>query len=310
MLDLSDKHSPVAASRAPAAANAPDAAASDLFPVEGRRYRHYKGSLYEVQGRCVVEATMEPGVLYRPVDPQQRGLPFMRPLNDFASTVGSSGQLRFTLLHEPSRDALRQFLPERVLPDDALDNVLRRHASPGRFYHDHRHVLRAFERAQEYSLFLTPEQCVALLFQRASFLPGAPDDVCARLSCAALSDAAGHLDFFDLAAACRFIEEACVLKPTSRDAAVLCDLNQAVLAEEAAEFCAADELLWLENRHLLDRTNPRKDFDTRRLKFLLSRVESGPLFSDECRHLETPARNNIEALRQAWVSKYGKDKKS
>lgn len=309
MLDLSDKHNPAVAAHALAAAQTLEAPPLDSSPAAGRRYRHYKGGLYEVTGRCVVEATKEAGVLYRAVDPLQQNLLYMRPLGDFSSPVGSGGQLRFALLHEPAEDSLRHFLPPQVLPEASLTSVLQWHAAPGRFYHSPRHVLRAFERAQEYTLLLTPEQCAALLFQRIAFLPGAPDEVCARLSCAAMSETALRLNFFDAQAACRLVEEACLLKPTSRDAAIICDLNQAVLAEDAVEFCAADELLWLENRHLLDRTHPRKDFDTRRLKFLLSRVEAGPLFSDECRHLETPARNNIEALRQAWVAKYGKDKK-
>lgn len=55
----------------------------------GTRLRHYKGGLYEVIDYCLIEASLETGVLYRPL-----GAPgttadvlWMRPLARFADPV-------------------------------------------------------------------------------------------------------------------------------------------------------------------------------------------------------------------------------
>ena len=32
----------------------------------GTQLRHYKGGLYNVVGTCLIEATLKPGVLYKP----------------------------------------------------------------------------------------------------------------------------------------------------------------------------------------------------------------------------------------------------
>ncbi len=49
----------------------------------GTRLRHYKGGLYEVAGYCLIEATLETGVLYRPLGADGKpkaDLLWMRPL--------------------------------------------------------------------------------------------------------------------------------------------------------------------------------------------------------------------------------------
>lgn len=78
---------------------------NDLPPVErpwpaGTRLRHYKGGLYEVAGYCLIEATLETGVLYRPLAAQgtaHEDLLWMRPLARFSDQVetDSGPQPRF-----------------------------------------------------------------------------------------------------------------------------------------------------------------------------------------------------------------------
>ena len=52
----------------------------------GTVLRHYKGGRYRVTGYCVVEATLDTGVLYEPLD-GPAGLTWMRPLPQFRDTV-------------------------------------------------------------------------------------------------------------------------------------------------------------------------------------------------------------------------------
>lgn len=67
----------------------------DLPPLErpwpaGTRLRHYKGGLYEVAGYCLIEATLETGVLYRPLGEDgtpKADLLWMRPLGMFFDRV-------------------------------------------------------------------------------------------------------------------------------------------------------------------------------------------------------------------------------
>jgi len=56
-------------------------AASQLTP--GAQFRHYKGGLYTVLGACLIEATLQPGVLYRPCQGDQQDVIWMRPLANF-----------------------------------------------------------------------------------------------------------------------------------------------------------------------------------------------------------------------------------
>lgn len=53
----------------------------------GTRLRHYKGGLYEVTGACIIEATLETGVLYRPLQGDATGLTWMRPASAFFERV-------------------------------------------------------------------------------------------------------------------------------------------------------------------------------------------------------------------------------
>lgn len=79
----------------------------DLPPLErpwplGARLRHYKGGLYEVAGYCLIEATLETGVLYRPLgaDGQPKSdLLWMRPLARFGDLIetGEGSVPRFQL---------------------------------------------------------------------------------------------------------------------------------------------------------------------------------------------------------------------
>lgn len=61
----------------------------------GCRLRHYKGGVYEVVGACVIEATGETGILYRPLQGDATDLLWMRPASAFDDLVATpQGEVR------------------------------------------------------------------------------------------------------------------------------------------------------------------------------------------------------------------------
>ncbi len=61
----------------------------------GVRLQHYKGGLYRVEGACLIEATLETGILYRPEQGNSTHLLWMRPAAAFDELVDTDhGQVR------------------------------------------------------------------------------------------------------------------------------------------------------------------------------------------------------------------------
>jgi hypothetical protein len=56
----------------------------------GTILRHYKGGHYAVVGSCLIEATLKPGVLYKPLQGDMQDVVWMRPLAEFADLVASA----------------------------------------------------------------------------------------------------------------------------------------------------------------------------------------------------------------------------
>ena len=68
--------------------------------LPGTRLRHYKGGLYEVVGTCLIESTLKPGVLYRPLQGDSQNITWFRPMTEFQDKVATPhGQVpRFVLV--------------------------------------------------------------------------------------------------------------------------------------------------------------------------------------------------------------------
>ena len=61
----------------------------------GRLVRHYKGGLYRIEGACLIEATRETGILYRPQQGDAAHLLWMRPAPAFDEFVDTDqGRVR------------------------------------------------------------------------------------------------------------------------------------------------------------------------------------------------------------------------
>jgi hypothetical protein len=67
------------------------------------RLRHYKGGLYNVVGTCLIEATLKPGVLYKPQQGDSQDVIWMRPMSEFQDMIATQdGSIpRFVLISEP-----------------------------------------------------------------------------------------------------------------------------------------------------------------------------------------------------------------
>jgi hypothetical protein len=77
------------------------------FPP-GTRLRHYKGGLYTVVGSCLIEATLQPGVLYKPQQGDSQDVTWMRPLAEFHDLVTTAEGVvpRFVQMADPKEKAL------------------------------------------------------------------------------------------------------------------------------------------------------------------------------------------------------------
>ena len=55
----------------------------------GTQLRHYKGGLYTVVGSCLIEATLQPGVLYKPLQGDSQDVLWLRPLAEFHDQIST-----------------------------------------------------------------------------------------------------------------------------------------------------------------------------------------------------------------------------
>ncbi|MDI1247085.1 MAG: DUF1653 domain-containing protein [Rhodoferax sp.] len=53
----------------------------------GANLRHYKGGRYTVVGACVIEATLETGILYQPCQGDSQDILWLRPMSAFDEMV-------------------------------------------------------------------------------------------------------------------------------------------------------------------------------------------------------------------------------
>jgi len=74
----------------------------------GTQLRHYKGGRYTVIGFCLIEATLQPGVLYKPLQGDSQDVTWMRPLAEFHDlvTTAEGVVLRFEQIADPNEKAL------------------------------------------------------------------------------------------------------------------------------------------------------------------------------------------------------------
>lgn len=300
MLDLSDHAQAAVANCADAVSLLPTIG----VPEPGTLVQHWRGSLFRVTGACAHHESNELSVLYRAVDPSEPALRSC-PAVAFFGTVDSCSP-RFTRLRAPDPMKLRGYIPAEILSDASLEQILSSYDEPWRYFHNRDHIYGIFELAARRKIKLSIEQALAVLFHDIVYVPGAAEGVNERQSVALAQAFKSHVRAeLDWAQLGRIITDTATHKGSQPESMVVLDLDLASLGDDEVHFAAANELVWLESRHLLPTLDARKDFDTRRLRFLLALVEKGPLFSTSFSDYESSARENLERLRQLWVQQYG-----
>lgn len=274
------------------------------LPTPKPLFRHYKGGLYRTEGDCTIEASLSPGVLYRAVDPLKSTTLWLRPAREFHEEVGP-GAPRFAPVRRYSPDTLSEALSSLELTGPLLASVLNAYAEPWRFFHNLEHLQELFDIARDKGLVLSQEQKLALVFHDAVYVPGAPAGRNERQSALLFRAIAPQLkSTVDVELVCRIIEETAQHTPTCEQSAVVQGLDLSSLAAGPLDFCAYNELVWLENRHFFPQQGggfDRKAFDKERLKFLLGLAQKDSFFPPAFADLEEVARENIEGMRLAWI---------
>jgi predicted metal-dependent HD superfamily phosphohydrolase len=274
----------------------------------GQRLQHYKGGLCTVVGRCTIESTLEPGVLYQSFDPLARKDVWMRPASDFWSQI-KSGVPRFSLVRQPTATALWDSSLPGVMGVTLFKRVLEEYAGPERFYHGQEHLFDLFEKARSQGLHLSTEQALAVLLHDVVYVPGAPTGVNESESVDYMrviqASASTQPTTPDWELVAKIILDTASHVPTCPQSEVVLMLDLSSLGGNPLEFSVANELVWLENRHLLQATSePRKEFDTRRLAFLEALLAKGPLFTGVFADLETRWKENVHKLRRDWEQRW------
>lgn len=54
--------------------------------LPGQKLQHYKGGIYTVVGHCMIEATLQPGILYR-AEQGDKSITWLRPMAEFDQEV-------------------------------------------------------------------------------------------------------------------------------------------------------------------------------------------------------------------------------
>lgn len=274
------------------------------LPLLKPLFRHYKGGLYRTEGDCTIEASLSPGVLYRAVDPLKADTLWLRPARDFHEEVGP-GLPRFAAVRRHGQEALGEALVQAGLPAPVLTAIVGTYSEPWRFFHNLEHLQELFDIARKRGLVLTREQQLALVFHDAVYVPGAPAGRNERQSALLFRSVAPQLKGpVDVELVCRIIEETAQHGATCAQSAVVQGLDLSSLAAAPLDFCAYNELVWLENRHFFPQEGggfDRKAFDKERLKFLLALAQKDCFFPPAFADLEEVARENIEGLRLAWI---------
>lgn len=309
MLDLSDRGSEFKAPvKAQGSYDKNESSAPDKLPEVGKLYRFYKGGLVITKEIFTIEPISKPGVTYWHMEFNDKV--FSCSCSDFLNKISASNseQTKYTLVNIPTGTSLiKEFC--RPLLGPALDEIIALYNTSYRKYHRAWHLEWLFTQVKKLDLKLSKEQILAILFHNVVYTPGVGngqnETASALLFKRYAQDLSVPLSVDEEQLICALIQDTGTKKPSHEKSKIIIDLDNLSLADTGVEFCAWEELIWLENRHLMDKSNPKKDFDTRRLKYVISLTKEANIFY-ELRQFEPIARQNIEGLRQAWVHKYKK----
>lgn len=307
MIDLSDKgsdfKSPI---KVQGSAEKHDTSAIDKMPEVGKLYRNYKGGVVLTKEILIIEPTGLPGVSYYSLDHEWKL--YSTSCSDFLNKINNSEQTKYTLVDIPTEILLITKNIAPIVGECALSELLAMHNMKYRKYHRTWLIEWVLQQAQTLELELTKSQLLALIFHNVIYVPGVGQNelICAQLFKKFAADFTVKLSPAEEQHVVQILQDLGTKKVNTPESALMLDLLMLPLAATGVELCAWEELIWLENKHLMDRDNARKDFDTRRLKYVLS-LAKDKLFHQLTQY-EPTARVNLEGLRQAWVKRYNSNK--
>lgn len=278
-----------------------------IFIKPGQLIRHYKGGLYRVLHQVTIENNGEPAVAYQSIEPLAKPDIWIRPVAEFFEKVSKDDpQPRFIIVAEPTEDALNTYLarhPSLVTPAH-LANIRDHYKDPIRHYHGWWKVLDMFQRALDIDIKLTPEQIIAILYMDIVYVPGMTNGVNELLSSKLLASDAPILGSFNLDIATKIIQDTVTHQATIHESRIIQDLDLAILGDDFTHFQVYNQLAYLETRHLVA---DRKDFDTRRLRYLIELLQvPAPAQTRfyELHQYEDRVYDNVEKLRIEWQALY------
>lgn len=307
MIDLSDKgsdfKSPI---KVQGSVEKHDTSAPDKMPEVNKLYRNYRGGLVVTKEILTIEPTGLPGISYYSLDHEWKL--YSTSCSDFLNKINNSEQTKYTLVEIPTTTTLIHKHIEPIVGTTVLTELLTMHDMQYRKYHRSWLVEWMLEQAQQLQLELSKTQLLALIFHNVIYVPGVSQNelICAQLFKKFVSEFTIKLTPAEEQHVVQLLQDMGTRKSNTHESPLVLDLLMLPLAATGVELCAWEELIWLENKHLMDRENARKDFDTRRLKYVLSLAKE-KLFN-QLTQFEPTARVNLEGLRQAWVKRYNNSK--
>lgn len=307
MIDLSDKgsdfKSPI---KVQGSAEKHDTSAPDKMPEVGLLYRNFRGGLVVTKEILTIEPTGLPGISYYSLDNEWRL--YSTSCSDFLNKINNTDQTKYTLVNIPTSTELIKKYIQPIVGESILEELLTMHDMKYRKYHRSWLIEWILVQVQELKLELSKTQLLALIFHNVIYVPGVGQNelICAQLFKKFAPDFPCKLSPAEEQHVVQLLQDMGTRKNNTTESGLLLDLLMLPLAATGVELCAWEELIWLENKHLMDRENARKDFDTRRLKYVLSLAKE-KLFT-HLTQFEPTVRVNLEGLRQAWVKRYNNSK--
>lgn len=305
MLDLSDKRKN-SFEGPPSQEGKGSALLSDPaeLPTLGSIYRHLSGDLIRIE-QVSINLDKENGLLvtFKNLDPLKNMYSSSCSLSTLNEIVNH--QRIYQLIEKPSKEAF--LLSTSFIPDFVLKQVLEMYSDFFRYYHSKYYLYDLFDKAQKQGIPLSKEQVCSILFHNVGFNPASSTTAQTTIACGIFDLYKHFLSDVDNALVHAYITAMLSDQSEDENATVLVDLKYAHLADESLMFSVYNELIWLETRHLLNSTDQRKDFDSRRLRYLIEKVQDSKKIYKVLLGLEDAAKINIEGMRKAWVQKYKKN---
>lgn len=285
---------------------------TEKVPLVGSWFRHLSGDLYEVSSIAYSIKNDEPKILLKKLfDSEEKILE--ASLDEFFEKMkkGPVSQETFVALRTPRSDFYEKHVRD-LFDKNQKAAVELYFKQPWRAYHSIELLYDFFEIIENKQVVLSPEQKIALILKNALHVPGNPhpEDLL-KLELTRIKYSLFSKSNFNFDLVYRLMKAMVLKNKEEEGVRPLLDLENYNLCADLVDFLAYNERIWLENKGLLKDSasfesdgDVRKDYETRRLRYLMTTFSESPLFLDFLKDEESVAFENVEQLRKAWIQKY------